>query len=84
MIDVFFFFNGKIIMKIIFLDLSGNKAALEERLVKLKDISNKLHQSEAVLDLLSKNILEKGKGLPAKAKEVMERDINNLKYVSSQ
>ncbi|KAK6636175.1 hypothetical protein RUM43_009828 [Polyplax serrata] len=61
-------------------DLSGNKAALEEQLNKLKEITSKLPESEALLESLGKHVGEKNENLPARAKEAMERDLNNLKY----
>lgn len=60
-------------------DLSGSKSVLESRLEKIKEINNKLPQSEAVLDSLNKYVTEKAESLPVRAKEAMNRDLNNLR-----
>lgn len=62
-----------------FLDYSGSKAVLEGRLAKIIEIQDSLPEAEAKLESLNKHVTERTGSLPARAREAMERDLNNLR-----
>ena len=62
-----------------FADYSGNKPALQARLVKVIEIQDSLPEGQAKLKSLSEHVANKTDKLPPRAKEAMERDLANLK-----
>lgn len=60
-------------------DYSGNKLALQERLVKIDEIHNALAEGEHKLLELSQHIEQKASAIPYRCKEVMTRDLSSLK-----
>lgn len=65
-------------------DYSGNKAALESRLGKVNEVLDNLPESNIKLQFLIEHV-EKNKGkLPVRTYEMMQRDLNNLKFDSDK
>lgn len=60
-------------------DYSGNKPALQSRLIKVVEIQDSLPEGQAKLKSLSDHVANKVDKLPLRAKEAMERDLGNLK-----
>jgi hypothetical protein len=60
-------------------DYSGNKPALQSRLIKVVEIQDSLPEGQAKLKSLSDHVTNKVEKLPLRAKEAMERDLGNLK-----
>ncbi|GLH12194.1 Uncharacterized protein GBIM_16929 [Gryllus bimaculatus] len=62
-------------------DYSGNKPALQSRLNKVQEIKESLTtEGQVKLKALADHVNTKTEKLPARAKEVMERDLANLKF----
>lgn len=61
-------------------DYSGNKAALQARLVKVTELQDSLSEGNLTLQALTDHVNNKTGKLPARAKEAMERDVANLKF----
>jgi hypothetical protein len=60
-------------------DYSGNKPALQSRLIKVVEIQDSLPEGQAKLKSLSDHVTNKVDKLPLRAKEAMERDLGNLR-----
>lgn len=60
-------------------DYSGNKPALQSRLMKVVELQDSLPEGQAKLRSLSDHVANKTDKLPPRAKEAMERDLANLK-----
>ena len=65
----------------VYTDYSGSKNALEARLEKVNEMSQELKTGEGVLDNIKNHIatVDESK-IPSKVKDVMERDISNIKF----
>lgn len=60
-------------------DYSGNKLALQERLVKIDEIHSALAEGEHKILELGQHIEQKAAAVPYRCKEVMTRDLSSLK-----
>lgn len=66
-------------MERLFTDYSGNKPTLQARLFKVNEIQEGLPEGAARLLTLEQHIANKANKLPSRARETMERDLNNLR-----
>lgn len=64
-----------------YIDLSGNKSMLESRLKKLLELKDGLSDGEAQLRTLKDHVTKTAEKVPPRAKESMDRELNNLKLV---
>lgn len=62
-----------------YVDYSGNKPIIEQRLSKVSEIEDSLPESNIKLKELENYIKKNISMLPARAQEVMQRDVANLK-----
>lgn len=60
-------------------DYSGNKAALQAKLVKIMQIQDNISEGELKLHVLEEHVSKNSKIITGRAQEAMERDLNNLK-----
>lgn len=60
-------------------DSTGNKAALQARLLKIVEIQDNLGEGEVKLNLLEKHVAQNIRTLSPRSQETMERDLTNLK-----
>lgn len=60
-------------------DYSGNKPALQSRLAKINEIQDALAEGDQKLQELTAHVEQKTGGIPSRSKEVMARDLANLK-----
>lgn len=60
-------------------DYSGNKPALQARLQKINEIQDSLAEGDQKLRELTAHVEQKTAGIPSRSKEVMARDLANLK-----
>lgn len=65
----------------VILDYSGNKPILQARLMKVIELQETLPEGIARLKALGQHIANKANKIPPRAKETMERDLNNLRYI---
>lgn len=63
-----------------FSDNTGNKQVLQERLNKVTELQDNLPEAEIKLKELEDHVEKKTAVLPARARETMQRDANNLKF----
>lgn len=61
-------------------DCSGNKAALQARLVKVHEIQDNLSEGDVKLNVLEKHVAQNSRMLSPRSQESMERDLTNLKF----
>lgn len=61
-------------------DNTGNKQVLQERLNKVTELQDNLPEAEIKLKELEDHVEKKTSVLPARAREAMQRDVNNLKF----
>lgn len=66
-------------IKFVIVDYSGNKATIEVRLNKVIEIEDSLPEGAARLQQLEQHLANKTGKIPVRAREVMERELNNLK-----
>lgn len=66
---------------IYFLDYCGNKSTLENRLGKISEIETSLSDAEIKLKALRDHVECNTSTLPTRAREAMDRDLENLKQV---
>lgn len=60
-------------------DSTGNKAALQARLLKIIEIQDNLSEGEVKLNVLEKHVTQNVQTLSPRSQESMERDLTNLK-----
>lgn len=60
-------------------DYSGNKAALQARLLKLIEIQDNLSEGEVKLEVLEEHVTKSAEIVSPRSQETMERDLNNLR-----
>ncbi|XP_044734627.1 nesprin-1 [Chrysoperla carnea] len=61
-------------------DYSGNKTVLENRLTKVNEILDNLPEGNVKLQFLTEHVNKNKDKVPPRAKDVMEKDLNNLKF----
>lgn len=61
-------------------DNTGNKQALQERLNKVVELQDNLPEADIKLKELEDHVEKKTSVLPARAREAMQREVNNLKF----
>lgn len=66
-------------IQILFTDYSGNKSTIEARLAKVVEIQDGLPEGASRLQQLEQHLVTKKDKIPVRAREVMERELNNLK-----
>lgn len=60
-------------------DYSGNKVTIETRLNKVLEIEDSLPEGAVRLQQLEQHLANKTGKIPVRAREVMDRELNNLK-----
>lgn len=60
-------------------DYTGNKAALQARLVKVIEIQDSQSEGEIKLNVLGEHVAQSARNLPPRSQESMERDLANLR-----
>lgn len=60
-------------------DYTGNKTALQARLVKVIEIQDSQSEGEMKLNALGEHVAQSAHILPPRSQESMERDLNNLR-----
>lgn len=60
-------------------DYTGNKAALQARLIKVKEIQDSQNEGEIKLNVLEEHVAKSAHALSPRSQESMERDLANLR-----